>query len=602
MKAPPAMKHALLLSFAALLLAPLVRLHAAEPANTAKPNVLLIISDDQGYGDLGCHGNTMIRTPHLDRLHSQSVRFTDFHVDPTCSPTRAALLTGRYSTRTGVWHTVMGRSILFRDEVTLAQVFAANGYRTGIFGKWHLGDNYPARPQDRGFQQALIHGGGGIGQTPDYWGNDYTDDHYLVNGEWRPFQGYCTDVFFTQAMRFIEESKGKPFFVYLPTNVPHGPYRVAERYQKPYLDRGVPQPMASFYGMIENLDENMGRLLEWLRSSGLEGNTILIFMSDNGTAAGMPKAAVAGKGRGKLPSTDPSSPKWEGFNAGMRGAKGSPYEGGHRVPFFIRWPAGGIRGGRDITRLAAHFDVLPTLVELCGLQFTAKNALDGRSLVPLIRSPEAAWPERTLFVHSQREEIPPKWKNSSVMTQRWRLLNGAELYDIEDDPGQARDVTAQHRDLVERLRADYETWWSSLQPAFSRFGCIVIGTPHEDPVSFTCMDWHAPTERDIPWDQPQIDKLPVANGWWMLDVATAGKYTITLRHKPAQASFPLQASKARVKLGEAEVTVPVPVGATSVTVTLELPVGPGRLDTTLVDDATGQSRGAFFVDIARLHP
>ncbi|MEX2381863.1 MAG: sulfatase-like hydrolase/transferase, partial [Opitutales bacterium] len=217
---------------------------AAEP----KPNVILIMTDDQGYGDLGAHGNAMIRTPNLDRLHGESVRFTDFHVDPTCSPTRAALLTGRYSTRTGVWHTVMGRSILYRDEVTLAEAFAANGYRTGIFGKWHLGDNYPARPQDRGFQHVVIHGGGGIGQTPDYWGNDYTDDHYQVNGEWKPFEGYCTDVFFREATTFIKRQDDRPFLVYLSTNVPHSPYTVPEQYERYYLERGVPQPMAAFYG------------------------------------------------------------------------------------------------------------------------------------------------------------------------------------------------------------------------------------------------------------------------------------------------------------------------------------------------------------------
>jgi arylsulfatase A-like enzyme len=557
-------------------------------ATASRPNIVLIMTDDQGYGDLGAHGNPMIRTPHLDRLHGQSVRFTDFHVDPTCSPTRAALLTGRYSTRAGVWHTVMGRSILLRDEVTLPEVLAANGYRNGIFGKWHLGDNYPSRPQDRGFQHSVVHGGGGIGQTPDYWGNDYFDDQYLVNGEWKPFQGYCTDLFFTEAIRFMEQSKGQPFFVFLPANAPHSPYRVPDRYRQYYLDRGVPQPMAAFYGMIENIDENVGRLLAWLETSGLEENTIVIFMTDNGTAAGMPRASAKADSR-----------SWTGFNAGMRGGKGSAYDGGHRVPLLIRWPAGGIGGGRDIGQLTAHFDLLPTLAELCGLELARKNPLDGRSLVPLMREEQGSpWPERTLFVHVQREEIPPKWKASSVMTQRWRLINGAELYDIVDDPGQTRDVAAGHPEVVKLLRARYEDWWRTLEPSFSKYGHIVIGAPQENPSHLTCMDWHAPTVSEIPWDQPQVNAMPAVNGWWMLDIARAGRYDVTLRHKPARESFPLQATRARVKIGNAESAVAVMAGTSSVTLTIETPAGPARLETFLTDEVTGVSRGAFFVEIS----
>ena len=198
----------------------------STPGRQAPPNVVLVVTDDQGYGDLGCHGNPILRTPNLDALYRRSVRLTDFHVGPTCAPTRASLMTGRYCNRTGVWHTIMGRSLLRRDEVTMADVFAAGGYRTGIFGKWHLGDNYPYRPQDRGFHEVLIHGGGGVGQTPDAWGNDYFDDTYLHNGTPEKFSGYCTDVWFDGAMRFIEDNRDRPFFAYLATNAPHSPYRV----------------------------------------------------------------------------------------------------------------------------------------------------------------------------------------------------------------------------------------------------------------------------------------------------------------------------------------------------------------------------------------
>ncbi|MGH8021220.1 MAG: arylsulfatase [Opitutaceae bacterium] len=570
----------------------LVAIAVIQSSAAERPNVLLILTDDQGYGDIGAHGNTMIRTPHLDRLHAGSVRFTDFHVDPTCSPTRAALLTGRHSTRTGVWHTVMGRSILFRDEVTLAEIFAANGYRTGIFGKWHLGDNFPSRPQDHGFQESVILGGGGIGQTPDFWGNDYFDDHYSVNGEWIAFNGYCTDVFFREAKSFIERSSDRPFFAYIPTNVPHSPFNVPKRYRSHYNDRGVPPSMASFYGMIENLDENVGRLLAWLKGTGRDRNTIVIFMTDNGTSAGWKENRATG-----AQEPEGAAAAWTGFNAGMRDNKGSQYEGGHRVPFFVRWPAGGIGGGSDMPQLAAHFDVLPTLVELCGLSFTPRNPLDGRSLVPLLEPVGTAeWPARTLFVHVQREEIPPKWMKSAAMTSRWRLVDGRELYDIHRDPGQAVDIAAQHPEVVARLRANYEAWWRSLEPSFSRFGYIVVGAPQENPSRLTCMDWHAPTVQLIPWNQEQINRMPKANGWWMIDVARAGRYAVTLRHKPEQVAFPLQAGRARVKVGDVEAAAPIVEGAQEVKLTLDLPAGPARLETWLIDTANEETRGAFFVE------
>ena len=270
---------------------------ANEPSNAnRKPNVILIMTDDMGYGDVGINGNTMLKTPHLDQLAKQSVRMTDFHVDPTCAETRAALMTGRYSCRTGVWHTINGRSILREDELTMADVFASNGYSTGIFGKWHLGDNYPFMPRDRGFQTTLIHGGGGVTQTPDVWGNDYFDDTYFRNGEPEPQKGYCTDVFFDATLDFVEENRDKPFFAYLATNAAHGPYRCPEEYSKPYLDQGVEKTMSSFYGMIANIDENVGKLCKRLAELGLEENTILIFTSDNGTARGMLKPDAIEKG------------------------------------------------------------------------------------------------------------------------------------------------------------------------------------------------------------------------------------------------------------------------------------------------------------------
>lgn len=567
---------------------------AAESATKPprRPNVVFIITDDQGYGDLACHGNPMIRTPHLDRLHGESVRLTNYHVDPTCSPTRAALLTGRYSTRTGVWHTVMGRSLMYRDEVTLADVFNRAGYRTAMFGKWHLGDNYPLRPQDRGFQETLVLGGGGIGQTPDHWGNDYFDDTYFRNGRPEKFTGYCTDVFFDNAMRFIEANQARPFFAYIATNVPHSPFVVPEKYRRPYTEKGVPEPMDSFYGMIENMDENVGRLVARLNELGLAEDTILVWTTDNGTAAG-----VAGVNR-FVAAAQPAG-RWAGFTAGMRGTKGTEYEGGHRVPLFIRWPAGGIGGGRDVTPLTAHIDMLPTLAGLCGLPTPEGRELDGTSLVPLLRGPAKDWPERTLFAHVQRREIPPKWERSAVMTDRWRFNNGGELYDMQRDPGQTTDVAAEHPEVVAQLRGRYEAWWTSLEPALARHGHIVVGAEQENPAAINCMDWHDNDIKNIPFNQRLIKEAPWANGYWMIETTRPGRYEFTLRQQPEIAQFPLEAVQARLVVGGKEATVAVPAGATSVTLTLDLPAGPARMQTWLVDGASGRSRGAFFVEVRR---
>jgi len=537
---------------------------AAEPRGR-RPNVVLVMTDDQGYGDLGCLGNQDIVTPNLDAFHTQCTRLTNFHVDPTCSPTRSALMTGRYSTRTGVWHTIMGRSLLAADETTVADVFKASGYATGIFGKWHLGDNYPFRPQDRGFAETLCHGGGGVGQTPDWWGNDYFDDTYWHNGVPTPFKGYCTDVFFDGALKFIEAHRDKPFFCYIPTNAPHGPYHVPPKYEKLYTDKGVKGGRAKFWGMITNIDENMGRLLGKLKQWGLEQDTVVIFMTDNGTSSGL--------------------------SGGTRGRKGSEYDGGHRVPFFIRWP-GHIKAGRDVDRLAAHVDVLPTFVELCGLTRPEKVALDGASLAPLLTGEGKGWPDRTLFVHSQRIEHPQKWRKSAVMTQRWRLVNGKQLFDVAADPGQKKDVAADHPEVVERLRKAYDGWWESLKPRFGDYCRIVLGSERENPARLTAHDWHGGRP---PWNQRHIRNAKGhANGFWAVEVARAGRYAITLRQMPAEANAPIQGTEAWLKLGDAEATRPIPKGATGVTFELDLKPCKGKLETRFTDAATGKSRGAYF--------
>ncbi len=546
----------------------------------ARPNVVLVMTDDQGYGDLACHGNEVIVTPNLDRLHAQSIRLTDFHVDPTCSPTRSALMTGRYSSRTGVWHTIMGRSLLDRGEVTMADVFSASGYRTGIFGKWHLGDNYPYRPQDRGFQEVLIHGGGGVGQGPDYWGNDYFDDTYFHNGKAKKFEGYCTDIWFDGALKFIEANKDGPFFCYLPTNAPHGPYNVADKYSKPYRDKGVKDNQANFYGMITNIDENIGRLMRRLQELGLEQNTILIFMTDNGTSGD--------------------------YAGGMRGKKGSEYEGGHRVPFFIRWPGGGLRGPGDIDRLSAHIDVLPTLIELCGLKLPRDVRFDGASLAPLLKGETNRWPDRTLLVHSQRIEHPKKWRKCAVMTQQWRLINGKELYDIKLDPLQEKDVAAANPEVVERLRQSYEQWWADLSRDFDKYCEIVVGSDRQNPTRLMSHDWHSP---DPAWSQQAVRNGSKANGFWAVEIERDGTYEFELRRWPVELDAPINgaiargkaitATNARLKVADVDVSRPISKEDRAVTFRVKLKAGKTRLETWFTDNE-GTSRGAYYVYAKRL--
>jgi arylsulfatase A-like enzyme len=560
---------------------------AADGQAQQRPNVVLVLTDDQGYGDLGAHGNTRIRTPNLDRLHAESVRLTNYHVDPTCSPTRSALMSGRYSTRTGVWHTIMGRSLMRGEETTVAEEFRANGYRTGMFGKWHLGDNAPCRPQDQGFEHVVWHHGGGVGQGPDAWGNDYFDDTYEVDGLRRAFDGYCTDVWFAEARRFIEREDARPFFVYLATNAPHGPYLVDESYWRPYAEAGVPETMARFYGMIENIDENVGKLRARLDELGLLEDTIFLFTTDNGTAAGdAPGAKEVGS--------------WRGFNAGMRGRKGSEYDGGHRVPLFVRWPKGGIGGGRDVDALTAHVDVLPTLRELCGLEaMTGAEAgtaapLDGTSLAAALRGTGAPPRDRTLFVHSQRIEHPQKWRKCAVMTDRWRLVGGGQLFDIRADPGQERDVAAEHAEVVASLRAAYEGWWRTLEPEFERYVRIDLGGAAAQ-VELMSHDWHT-EDRATPWHQSQVEAGLIANGPWAVEVRRPGTYEFTLRRWPAQLDRAMDCVHAALSIGDVVLERDCERTDESAVLRAELPAGPAML-TTKLRRHDGKEHGAYFVSV-----
>ncbi|HEV7226094.1 MAG TPA: arylsulfatase, partial [Pirellulales bacterium] len=361
----------------------------AAQEDQARPNVILVMTDDQGYGDLGAHGNPKIKTPNLDRFARESVELSQFYVCPVCSPTRSSLLTGRYNYRTGVVDTFVGRSLMFADEVTLAEMLGAAGYRTGIFGKWHLGDNYPLRAMDQGFQEALVIKGGGIRQPSDPPGGDgYFNPMLMHNGRLEPSRGYCSDVYTDAAIQFIEQPSERPFFVYLPFNAPHGPFEAPEKELAAYRQEnlgpdefpkfGYPQrgkvgqdDLARAYAMVTNIDENFGRLMTKLDELRLTKNTIVIFLTDNG----------------------PPQPR---YNAGLHGLKGSVYEGGIRVPFYIRWPAR-LPPGQQREIAAAHIDVAPTLLEACGVEPPAGVKFDGRGLMKVLLGKTDDWPERTLF-------------------------------------------------------------------------------------------------------------------------------------------------------------------------------------------------------------
>ena len=475
----------------------------------SRPNVILVMTDDQGYGDVAAHGNPMIHTPQMDLLHSQSLRLTDFHVDPTCAPTRSAVMTGKYSHRVRVWHTVRGGNHLRASETTMADVFMHNGYNTAMFGKWHLGANYPYRPMDRGFDEWLGLGDGGTNTSDCFFWNDRVNDHYWHNGEREYREGFNPDVFFDAAMDYIKTHQGdKPFFIYLPTYVPHKPYTFpSPDFHKKYLDRGLEKELAAFYACIERVDTNLGRLRQVLAERGIAENTMLVFMTDNGST----HADV--------------------FNAGMSGHKGSTLDGGHRVPCFIHWPQGKLGQPRDIPTLCAHIDLLPTFIELCDLKLPAPIDFDGRSLVPLFKGNAADWPDRTLVVEKQRsvERTP---SNSAIMSQRWRLVGHNKLYEIGKDPGQNNNVASAHPEVVEKLLADFDKHWERVTPDDRSFPAPIVGTPHDEEILLSISELRDGSG----YAHGYMAEGREAKGVWHIEVAEEGTYEFEVRRWPVEAS------------------------------------------------------------------
>jgi arylsulfatase A-like enzyme len=554
-------------------------------AEEPMPNVILIMTDDQGYGELSSHGHAILKTPNLDRLRDESIRLIDFHVSSKCSPTRAALMTGRHCRHVGVREADNGRNIIGRSFYTMADVFSANGYRTGIFGKWHLGGHYPFRPQDRGFDEVLVHGNGAIGTTGDRWDNDYYDDLYRHNGKEQRYEGYCTDVWFEEAMSWMKQSSNKDqsFFCYLPTNAPHGPFIVPDKYAEPYRKAG--RKDANRLGMISNIDENMGKLMTFLKSSGLQRNTILIFLTDNG-AGGM------------------------GDNAGMKGGKGNGYDGGHRVPFLIRWPDGSLTGGKDVDTLTAHIDVLPSLVDLCRLS-AEDTPFDGISFASALQGkPGRPFHDRVLI----------ESYSGIAMTKKWRLVNDEELYNIQSDPSQANDVATEYPGVRYKLRKALRENRTGDYPVVPR---IIIGSEFQPAQKFTIFHWY---DHHGYYNNQKVTQGELINGVIPIEVTEPGKFEFTLRRWPSDLEIPISSKpdndldgfklynasnedhrfkaidirSARLSVGPFDETRSVTKTMSSVVFRMDLDGGETEIETWFTT-ADGKTLGAYYVDVRRIN-
>jgi len=502
-----------------------------DQASEKKPNVIVIMTDDQGYPELSMHGNPILKTPNLDKLGKSSIQFKNFHVTPMCAPTRGELLTGLDNAVNQLSNVSSGRSLLKSGIPTMGNIFGANGYSTGIFGKWHMGSNYPYRPQDRGFDESVWFPSSHIGSVSDFWGNDYFDDTYWHNGKKQKYEGYCTDIFFNESLRFIEESidQDKPFFAYIATNTPHGPfypkqedYEVLEKLfdKSKFANRkGFKSVLVKYLAMIRNIDSNVGDLVNFLETKGVIDDTIIIFLTDNGSTMGKSY-----------------------FNAGMRGMKTELWEGGHRVPLFIKWKNGNFKEvGDEVEGLCKVTDILPTLVELCGLKITNESSLKGMSLAPILKGKKEISKERKLIINYSRMPnfisypIPHgqtilKKEGAVVLWKNWRLLESRELYNLENDPRQKLNVYDENPGIVQILENELDRWWDSVKEDANEVQRIIIGSSHENPTNLTAIDW-----LDVFVDQQQqISYGARKNSYWCLEVDNAGEYEIELRRWPKE--------------------------------------------------------------------
>jgi len=576
----------------------------SEPlaSSNRRPNIVLIICDDLAFGDLSHHGNPHIQTPHVDRIAREGVEIGRYLSGPVCTPARTSLMTGRYPYRTKAIDTYLGRSMMDPDEITLAEVLRDSGYRTAISGKWHLGDCYPMRPMDKGFERSFVHRGGGLCQPGNVGRDDYFDADCWKDGQRVRSEGYCTDAFTDQAMAYMEQMREDPFFLYVGYNAPHSPLRVEDRWADPFREQGLNETFARLYGMVANIDDNVGRIQSKLEELELDRETILIFTSDHG-----PCNSVRHEGQTR-------------FNAGLRSTKGTNYEGGLRVPFFVRWPGGLEATGRRDVR-ANPIDVLPTLAEACDAVLPEDRAIDGESLWPVWRGepPSERLRSRLLFSQWHRGDEPQAFRHAAVIGERYKLLcdnEGFKLYDVEADPGEQTDLAADRPDVVRDLKRRYTAWFedvSNTRPDNYAPPRIVIGAEAQPLTHLTRQDWRVDSQST--WADRD-------RGWWLLCAQRAGRYRIEVRPRDpigkgegqaqaqaqAQDQDQAQAQDEGGRQGRAFLSIDgqtrsMPLdetGASAVLDDVTLAAGELRLEAWLTDD---RGRVApYRVDVQRLGP
>ena len=558
-----------------------------------KPNVIVILSDDQGYGDFSCHGNPILKTPALDRLHDQSIRLGNFHVAPLSTPTRGQLMTGLDAMHNKASTVLSGCCMMRRDIITMPEVFLQNGYKTGIFGKWHLGDNYPDRPMDRGFNKALWIKGWGLLSEIEF-DNDYYKTRYIDSLTTKQSDKYCTDLWFDKAMEWMGElnDKGEPFFTYLSLNAAHGPFYAPREDYLSYCSN-LDEKTASFFGMIQNIDKNVDRLDKWLETKGLKNNTLVVYMNDNGGTGGISV-----------------------YNANMRGEKGSLYDGGHRAACFIRWPEGNFGEARTIDYASNIQDLLPTFIDLFGLNVSPASHFDGISLKPVLMNQEGD--NERMFVVQQGAHVNPAKYNSSVIYNQWRLVKDNELYDINNDPGQKTNVAQQYPAVLSKMKSFYESWWSTVYKEGAAYIPLVIGSGQANPVILTSADWIG-SGPNTQWNVA-IGNDDV-NGYWVIDAKVGGKYKIELSRWPFHINRKLTAVGPSVAVGGTSIrsgkALPIDVGcislnngnpiemksalnATQIAIETDIPTGLNTLK-AFFNDINGQYIcGAYYVRIEKI--
>jgi arylsulfatase A-like enzyme len=580
-----------------------------------QPNVIIIMTDDQGYGEFSCHGNPITQTPNIDKLASAGVRLDNFHVAPMCTPTRGQLMSGVDAFRNNAINVSSGRTLLRSDLKTMADLFKAAGYRTGLFGKWHLGDNYPFRPQDRGFDETLWFPSSHINSIPDYWNNDYFDDTYIHNGKRKPYKGYCTDVFFDEAISWMKsKSSKKPFFVYLAPNAAHSPHFVPEKYREPirkalaakpelvsHLNEEQKDELVSFLAMGGNIDENMGKLDDNLAISGLLDNTIVVFLTDNGSTMG-----------------------FNYYNAGMKGNKTTLWEGGHRVPCFIRWKNGNLPNANPIKDVCQVQDLMPTLLDFSGIKIP-KN-LDGISLADRIKDRAKQLADRMMVINYSRmpgmkvnysnDPTTPNKDGAAVLWGDWRLLENRELYNVGTDPHQDKDVSAEFPDMMQKMRNHLDNWWNGVKDHVSDVQRVIIGSEKENPMLLTACEW-----LDVFVDQQkQVRQGDIKNGSWHLEVAQAGQYEFKISRWASESGLKLDegyketkvtdgilmAGKslpiktATLKIGDKILKASPSADNTNFEFTTTLKNGLTELRTAFLDENGKEICGAYYVYVRRI--